>query len=182
MEVIKGDISGLLIFQPRVFSDNRGYFFESFNQEKFNQLTGLDVKFCQDNESLSKKNVLRGLHFQKPPFAQGKLVRVISGKVLDVAVDIRKSSETYGKYQIIELSAENKKIFWIPPGFAHGFLVLEENTVFSYKCSNYYSPESEGTIKWNDENLKIEWPISGPNVSEKDNDGEDFVNFVSLFE
>ena len=103
MEVIKGDISGLLIFQPRVFSDNRGYFFESFNQEKFNQLTGLDVKFCQDNESLSKKNVLRGLHFQKPPFAQGKLVRVISGKVLDVAVDIRKSSETYGKYQMIEL-------------------------------------------------------------------------------
>ena len=182
MEVINGEISGLLIFQPRVFNDDRGYFFESFNQEKFNQLIGLNVQFCQDNESLSKKNVLRGLHFQKPPFAQGKLVRVISGKVLDVAVDIRKSSETYGKYQMIELSAENKKIFWIPPGFAHGFLVLEENTVFSYKCSNYYSPESEGTIKWNDKDLKIEWPISNPNVSEKDNVGEDFVNFVSLFE
>lgn len=182
MEVIKGDIDGLLIFQPRVFTDNRGYFFESFNQEKFNQLTGLDIHFCQDNESLSNKNVLRGLHFQKPPFAQGKLVRVISGKVLDVAVDIRKSSATYGKYQLVELSAENKKIFWIPPGFAHGFLVLEENTVFSYKCSNYYSPESEGTIKWNDKDLNIEWPISNPNVSEKDNVGEDFVNFVSLFE
>ena len=182
MEVINGEISGLLIFQPRVFNDDRGYFFESFNQEKFNQLIGLNVQFCQDNESLSKKNVLRGLHFQKPPFAQGKLVRVISGKVLDVAVDIRKSSETYGKYQMIELSAENKKIFWIPPGFAHGFLVLEENTVFSYKCSNYYSPESEGAIKWNDKDLKIEWPISNPNVSEKDNVGEDFVNFVSLFE
>jgi dTDP-4-dehydrorhamnose 3,5-epimerase len=182
MEVIKGNIDGLLIFQPRVFTDNRGYFFESFNQEKFNQLTGLDIQFCQDNESLSNKNVLRGLHFQKPPFAQGKLVRVISGKVLDVAVDIRKSSATYGKYQLVELSAENKKIFWIPPGFAHGFLVLEENTVFSYKCSNYYSPESEGTIKWNDEDLNIEWPISNPNVSEKDNVGEDFVNFVSLFE
>ena len=108
--------------------------------------------------------------------------KTVSGKVLDVAVDIRKSSETYGKYQMIELSAENKKIFWIPPGFAHGFLVLEENTVFSYKCSNYYSPESEGTIKWNDKDLKIEWPISNPNVSEKDNVGEDFVNFVSLFE
>ena len=182
MEVIKGDLDGLLIFQPRVFTDNRGYFFESFNQEKFNQLTGLDIHFCQDNESLSNKYVLRGLHFQKPPFAQGKLVRVISGKVLDVAVDIRKSSATYGKYQLVELSAENKKIFWIPPGFAHGFLVLEENTVFSYKCSNYYSPESEGTIKWNDKDLNIEWPISNPNVSEKDNVGEDFVNFVSLFE
>jgi dTDP-4-dehydrorhamnose 3,5-epimerase len=182
MEVVKGDIDGLLIFQPRVFTDNRGYFFESFNQEKFNQMTGLDIHFCQDNESLSNKNVLRGLHFQKPPFAQGKLVRVISGRVLDVAVDIRKSSETYGKYQMVELSAENKKMFWIPPGFAHGFLVLEENTVFSYKCSNYYSPESEGTIKWNDQDLNIEWPISNPNVSEKDNVGEDFVNFVSLFE
>ncbi len=182
MEVIKGDIDGLLIFHPRVFTDNRGYFFESFNQEKFNQLTGLDIQFCQDNESMSNKNVLRGLHFQKPPFAQGKLVRVISGKVLDVAVDIRKSSATYGKCQLVELSAENKKIFWIPPGFAHGFLVLEENTVFSYKCSNYYSPESEGTIKWNDKDLNIEWPISNPNVSEKDNVGEDFVNFVSLFE
>ena len=182
MEVINGEISGLLIFQPRVFNDDRGYFFESFNQEKFNQLIGLNINFCQDNESLSNKNVLRGLHFQKPPFAQGKLVRVISGKVLDVAVDIRKSSETYGKYQMVELSAENKKMFWIPPGFAHGFLVLEENTVFSYKCSNYYSPESEGTIKWNDKDLKIEWPISNPNVSEKDNVGEDFVNFVSLFE
>ena len=182
MEVVKGDIDGLLIFQPRVFTDNRGYFFESFNQEKFNQMTGLDIHFCQDNESLSNKNVLRGLHFQKPPFAQGKLVRVISGKVLDVAVDIRKSSETYGKYQMVELSEENKKMFWIPPGFAHGFLVLEENTVFSYKCSNYYSPESEGTIKWNDKDLNIEWPISNPNVSEKDNVGEDFVNFVSLFE
>jgi dTDP-4-dehydrorhamnose 3,5-epimerase len=145
-------------------------------------MTGLDIHFCQDNESLSNKNVLRGLHFQKPPFAQGKLVRVISGRVLDVAVDIRKSSETYGKYQMVELSAENKKMFWIPPGFAHGFLVLEENTVFSYKCSNYYSPESEGTIKWNDKDLNIEWPISKPNVSEKDNVGEDFVNFVSLFE
>ena len=182
MEVINGEISGLLIFQPRVFNDDRGYFFESFNQEKFNQLIGLNINFCQDNESLSNKNVLRGLHFQKPPFAQGKLVRVISGKVLDVAVDIRKSSETYGKYQMVELSAENKKMFWIPPGFAHGFLVLEENTVFSYKCSNYYSPESEGAIKWNDKDLKIEWPISNPNVSEKDNVGEDFVNFVSLFE
>ena len=182
MEVIKGDLEGLLIFQPRVFTDNRGYFFESFNQEKFNKLTGLEVQFCQDNESLSNKDVIRGLHFQKPPFAQGKLVRVISGRVLDVAVDIRKSSPTYGKYELVELSGENKKIFWIPPGFAHGFVVMEENTVFSYKCSNYYSPESEGTIRWNDKDLKIQWPISNPNVSEKDNVGEDFVNFVSLFE
>ena len=110
MEVIKGDLEGLLIFQPRVFTDNRGYFFESFNQEKFNKLTGLEVQFCQDNESLSNKDVIRGLHFQKPPFAQGKLVRVISGRVLDVAVDIRKSSPTYGKYELVELSGENKKI------------------------------------------------------------------------
>lgn len=182
MEVIEGDINGLLIFKPRVFEDERGLFFESFNEQKFKNLTGLDVNFCQDNESLSHKNVLRGLHFQTPPFAQGKLVRVIKGKVIDVAVDIRKSSSTYGKHQMIELSEENKKIFWIPPGFAHGFLVLEENTIFSYKCTNYYSPVSEGTIRWDDLDLNINWPISTPFVSEKDKVGEEFVNFVSQFE
>ena len=144
--------------------------------------TGLTIDFVQDNESISKKNVLRGLHFQIPPFAQGKLVRVVSGSVLDVAVDLRKGSPTYGKHEIVELSADNKRQFWIPPGFAHGFLSLEENTVFNYKCSNYYSPVSERTIKWNDPDLNIDWQINEPIVSEKDQNGLDFVNFVSQFD
>ncbi|MBI1837692.1 MAG: dTDP-4-dehydrorhamnose 3,5-epimerase [Flavobacteriia bacterium] len=182
MEIIKCDIEGLLIIKPRVFVDNRGSFFESFNVLKFQEITGLNLNFCQDNESISHINVLRGLHFQNPPFSQGKLVRVVQGKAMDVAVDIRKSSPTYGKYQMIELSSENKLMFWIPPGFAHGFLSLEENTIFNYKCTNYYNPNSERCIKWNDENLNINWPLATPFVSEKDEIGQDFVTFVSQFD
>lgn len=182
MEIIAGEISGLLIIEPKIFKDDRGFFYESYNQEKFNQFSGLNVDFVQDNESMSHKNVLRGLHFQSPPHDQGKLVHVVAGRVLDVAVDIRKSSPTYGQHQMVELSAENKKMFWIPPGFAHGFLALEDNTIFCYKCTNYYSPVSEGTIKWNDPDLNIQWSESVPFVSEKDEKGQDFINFVSLFD
>lgn len=181
MVITKCKIPGLLIMEPRIFEDSRGIFFESFNAQKFKDQTGLDISFCQDNESVSKKNVLRGLHFQTPPFAQGKLVRVSFGRVLDVVVDIRKDSPFYGQYEAIELSAENKKQFWIPPGFAHGFLTLEDNTIFNYKCTNYYSPVSEGTIHWNDEDLGINWPFDKPIVSEKDQNGEKFSNFVSQF-
>jgi dTDP-4-dehydrorhamnose 3,5-epimerase len=181
MVITKCRIPGLLIIEPRVFEDERGSFFESFNEKQFRESTGVDLTFCQDNESISKKNVLRGLHFQTPPFAQGKLVRVSFGKVLDVAVDIRKDSRFYGQHELIELSAENKKQFYIPPGFAHGFLTLEENSIFNYKCTNYYSPVSEGTIQWNDKDLAIKWSIDEPIVSEKDQNGEKFSNFVSQF-
>lgn len=182
MVVKECEIPGLLIIEPRIFEDERGHFFESFNEQKFSELVGSTVSFCQDNESLSQKNVLRGLHFQVPPFDQGKLVRVISGRVIDVVVDIRRSSPFYGQYQSVELSANNKKQFWIPPGFAHGFLTLEENTIFQYKCTNYYSPVSERTIKWNDSDLKIKWPVEHPIVSEKDQIGQEFANFVSEFD
>ena len=181
MVITKCRIPGLLIIEPRVFEDERGSFFESFNEDQFRELTGVDLTFCQDNESISKKNVLRGLHFQTPPFAQGKLVRVSFGKVLDVAVDIRKDSLFFGQHELIELSAENKKQFWIPPGFAHGFLTLEENSIFNYKCTNYYSPFAEGTIQWDDKDLAINWSIDEPIVSEKDQNGEKFSNFVSQF-
>ena len=181
MVITKCRIPGLLIIEPRVFEDERGSFFESFNEKLFRELTGVDHPFCQDNESISKKNVLRGLHFQTHPFAQGKLVRVSFGKVLDVAVDIRNDSPFYGQHELIELSAENKKQFYIPPGFAHGFLTMEENTIFNYKCTNYYSPVSEGTIQWNDKDLEINWPVDQPIVSVKDQNGEKFCNFVSQF-
>ena len=181
MVITKCRIPGLLIIEPRVFEDERGSFFESFNEKKFRELTGVNNPFCQDNESISKKNVLRGLHFQAHPFAQGKLVRVSFGKVLDVAVDIRKDSPFYGQHELIELSAENKKQFYIPPGFAHGFLKMEENSIFNYKCTNYYSPVSEGTIQWNDKDLEINWPVDQPIVSVKDQNGEKFCNFVSQF-
>lgn len=181
MEIIKTPIEGLLIIKPRVFGDERGYFFESFNQQAFENAIGDKISFVQDNESLSQKGVLRGLHFQKPPHAQGKLVRVNAGSVLDVAVDLRKSSPTYGQQYSIELSAENKLMFWIPPGFAHGFAALEDNTKFLYKCTELYAPQSEGTIAWNDKDLGIDWKVTSPIVSEKDQNGEEFCNFVSPF-
>ena len=181
MEINKTEIEGLLIFTPRKFEDNRGYFFESFNQSIFEEATDGAYSFVQDNQSFSKKGVLRGLHFQNPPFAQGKLVRVIQGAVLDVAVDIRKDSKTYGKYVSVELTKENNKQFWIPPGFAHGFITLEENTIFSYKCTNYYAPKSEGNLLWNDPELDINWEIIPTLVSEKDEIGVEFTNFVSDF-
>ncbi len=180
MEIIKTEIQDLLIIKPQVFEDDRGYFFESFNQEKF--LThGIDVKFVQDNESRSMKNVLRGLHFQKHPYAQGKLVRVMHGSVLDVAVDLRKDSSTYGKWASIVLSDKNKWMYWIPQGFAHGFLTLEDNTVFFYKCTNVYNKTSEGSIRWNDPDLNINWDVDNPILSEKDIVAPLFKDFDSPF-
>jgi len=180
MELIQTSIKGLVLIQPDVFPDSRGYFFESFQEEKFRAL-GIDARFVQDNESLSNKGVLRGLHFQRPPFAQGKLVRVVTGAVLDVAVDIRKSSPTYGQWVKAELSASNKLMMWIPEGFAHGFLVLEDNTIFQYKCTSYYNRESEGGIIWNDPELNIDWGITNTLVSEKDLQGVRFGELVSPF-
>ena len=181
MEIIKTKIQDLYIIKPDVFEDERGYFFESFNKEKFKTL-GLDLDFVQDNESKSQKNVLRGLHFQKPPFAQGKLVRVVKGAVLDVAVDLRTNSETYGQWEAVELSEENKLMYWIPPGFAHGFLTLRNDTVFTYKCTNVYNKESEGSILWNDDSLKIDWNLKqDPILSQKDKEAPIFKEFISPF-
>tara|TARA_B100000768_G_scaffold37427_1_gene36143 strand:- start:686 stop:1228 length:543 start_codon:yes stop_codon:yes gene_type:complete len=180
MNIIKTPIENLLVLEPKVFEDERGYFFESFNKKKFEDI-GINESFVQDNQSLSNKNVLRGLHFQAPPFAQGKLVRVIKGSVLDIAVDIRKESATYGKYFSVILSEQNKKMFWIPPGFAHGFLTLEDQTIFSYKCSGDYNPSSEGSLLWNDPQLNIEWNIDEPIVSAKDQEAQAFTSFKSPF-
>ena len=168
MELIETKIKDLYLLEPRVFGDDRGYFFESFNSETFKKLIGKEVEFVQDNQSMSGKNIVRGLHFQNPPFAQGKLVRVIKGEVIDVAVDIRKDSPTFGEHVSVRLSGENNRMFWIPPGFAHGFSSLEEGTIFSYKCTNYYSKESEGSVAWNDPALNINWEVENPIISEKD--------------
>jgi dTDP-4-dehydrorhamnose 3,5-epimerase len=181
MDIIKPEIEGLLILTPRVFEDDRGAFMESFNKQKFDEAVGRKVNFVQDNQSVSKKGVLRGLHFQSPPYTQGKLVRVIKGSVIDIAVDIRKNSPTYGDYVAVELSAKNNDQFWIPEGFAHGFVALEDETMFLYKCTNYYAPQSEGTLLWNDPTLNIDWGISNPIISEKDAIGQEFSNFVSDF-
>lgn len=180
MEIIKTPLDGLLIIKPDVFEDERGYFFESFNYEKLRNL-GLELHFFQDNESKSKKKVLRGLHFQRPPFAQGKLVRVMRGSVLDVAVDIRKGSPTYGKWESIVLSGQNKLMYWIPAGFAHGFATLEDDTIFFYKCTQVFNKESEGSIRWNDPDLNIDWGIDQPVISEKDKISPLFSSLVSPF-
>ncbi len=180
MEIVKTKIPDLYIIKPRVFEDNRGYFFESYNKNAFLQ-SGIDQNFVQDNESKSSKGVLRGLHFQKTPFAQGKLVRVMQGAVLDVAVDLRKASPTYGEWVAVELNHDNKWMYWIPPGFAHGFVTLEDNTVFFYKCTNVYNKESEGSILWNDPDLNIDWKITNPILSEKDLVSPLFKDFVSPF-
>ncbi len=181
MEIITTKINDLLIIKPNVYSDPRGYFFESYNKELFLS-KGIDQNFVQDNESKSMKGVLRGLHFQKPPFAQGKLVRVLKGAVLDVAVDLRKSSSTYGHWESIELTEDNKFMYWIPPGFAHGFLTLEDNTVFFYKCTNVYNKSSEGSILWNDLDLKIDWGLGfEPILSDKDKIAPNFKDFCSPF-
>lgn len=173
-------IDGPLIIQPKVFTDSRGYFFESYSESIFTE-QGIDVKFVQDNQSLSGKGTVRGLHFQSPPHAQGKLVRVICGSVLDVIVDIRRTSPTYGKVFSIILSADNKTMLWIPAGFAHGFSTLEDETVFQYKCTGYYNKESEGGIRWNDPTLNIHWGVDNPIVSEKDSTLPFFTEFVSPF-
>lgn len=181
MKIIKTPIQGLFVIEPKVHYDDRGYFFESYNKERFAS-HGLDMEFVQDNESKSSKGVLRGLHFQKPPYAQGKLVRVLQGRVRDVAVDIRKGSPTYGKYYSIELDSEKKNMFYIPEGFAHGFITLEDNTIFSYKCTNIYNKESEGAIIWNDEAIGIDWNIDNPILSERDRLNPSFKEFDSPFE
>ncbi len=180
MEIQRTFIDGLLIINPRVFNDGRGYFYESWNKQSFEQ-AGILSEFVQDNQSLSQPGVLRGLHFQNPPFAQAKLVRVINGAVLDVAVDIRKNSPTYGKHFSIELTAENKTMFYIPEGFAHGFVTLKEDTIFAYKCAGYYNKASEDTLLWNDPDLNIDWGITSPLLSEKDIAGKAFKSFESKF-
>ena len=180
MEVIKTRIPDLYVIKPKVFEDHRGYFFESYNKEVFLR-NGIDQNFVQDNESMSGKGVLRGLHFQKPPFTQGKLVRVMRGSVLDVAVDLRKKSPTYGEWVSVVLSQENKWMYWIPPGFAHGFVTLEDHTIFFYKCTNVYNKESEGAIAWNDSDLNIDWKISDPILAAKDKAAPFFKGFESPF-
>lgn len=177
----KFEIEGVVLFRPKVFNDDRGLFFESYNQLLFNEAIGESTEFVQDNISISKKNVIRGLHFQKPPYAQGKLVRVVKGKVIDIAVDIRKNSPTYGQHIAVELSGENKKMLWVPEGFAHGFVALEDDTFFSYKCTKFYSHASEDSILWNDKDLHIDWKVKSPILSEKDKLSQTFNTFVSPF-
>ena len=160
MKIIKTDIPDLLIIEPDVFGDDRGYFFESFSQRKFEEATGIKVDFVQDNESLSAYGVVRGLHFQKPPHEQAKLVRAVRGKVLDVALDLRPDSPTYGQYAAVELSDENHRQLFIPKGFAHGFSVLSEEAVFQYKCDDYYAPECEDGIAYNDPDLAVDWQVT----------------------
>jgi dTDP-4-dehydrorhamnose 3,5-epimerase len=177
MKVIDTTIPDVKIIEPEVFGDDRGFFYESFNRKRFREHTGLDTDFVQDNHSKSGRGVLRGLHYQIEQ-AQGKLVRVVSGSVFDVAVDIRRSSATFGQWVGITLSAENFRQMWIPPGFAHGFLVLEDDTEFLYKTTDFYAPEHERTIQWNDPDLAIDWPLDGiePRLSNKDLNGMPFDN------
>lgn len=177
MNVIKTAIPDVLIFEPKVFGDDRGFFFESFNQKIFEDAVGRKVEFVQDNHSQSQKNVLRGLHYQLDPHAQGKLVRCVEGEVFDVAVDIRKSSETFGQWVGVILSAENKRQFWIPEGFAHGFVTLSDSAQFLYKATNYYAPSSERTLQWNDKTINIQWPVdTNITLSDKDLNGVCLVN------
>lgn len=174
MNYIKTEIDGVVIIEPRVFGDARGYFFEAFKQEEFEQNVG-KVTFIQDNESKSSFGVLRGLHYQRGEFSQAKLVRVIKGKVLDVAIDLRQKSPTFGKHIMVELSDKNKRQLFIPRGFAHGFMVLSDEAIFTYKVDNVYAPQSEACIRWNDETLAIDWPkIDGILTSEKDTSGKSF--------
>ena len=174
------DIKGLVLIEPAILTDNRGYFFESWHEKKF-AAGGLDLNFVQDNESCSAKGVLRGFHFQIPPFEQGKLVRVVKGAALDIVVDIRKNSPDYGKHFKVVLDDKKKNMLWIPPGFAHGFLSMEDNTVFVYKCTNFYDKPSEKGLLWNDAELNIDWGISNPLVSDKDMELSTFKNLPEYF-
>lgn len=179
MKAIPTGIPGLFVFEPRVFGDARGFFFESYNRHAFQAATGLDIDFVQDNHSKSSRGVLRGLHYQLPPKAQGKLVRVVQGEVFDVAVDIRRSSPTFGRWVGEILSAENKKQLWIPPGLAHGFVTLSETAEFLYKTTDNYSPEHERCIRWDDARLAIDWQLTAPPlVSAKDAEGVAFAAAV----
>ena len=180
MNIVETEIKGVFIIEPKVFGDSRGYFFESFSQREFESVIG-PVTFVQDNQSKSSYGVVRGLHFQKPPHAQAKLVRVVKGKVLDVAVDLRKDSPTFGKYMAVELSDENHRQVFIPKGFAHGFSVLSEEAVFQYKCDEYYAPESEAAIAWDDQDLNIDWKVPAEDVvlSAKDRNHPTLKEFIS---
>ena len=183
IEVKKTDIEGVLIIEPKVFGDARGYFLESFNAKEFAEKTGLNINFVQDNESMSSYGVMRGLHFQNPPYTQSKLVRCVSGVVLDVAVDIRKGSPTYGKHVAVELTEDNHRQFFVPRGFAHGFAVLSETAVFQYKCDNFYAPQADGGISIIDDSLGIDWriPTDKAILSEKDTKHECLKDFDSPF-
>ena len=183
MQVIKTDIEGVLIIEPRLFTDARGYFFESFSQREFDEKVR-HIDFCQDNESMSSYGVMRGLHFQRPPYSQSKLVRCVRGRVLDVAVDIRKGSPTYGKHVAVELTEDNHRQFFIPRGFAHGFSVLSETAVFQYKCDNFYHPEADGGISILDDSLGIDWriPTEHANLSDKDTKHPLLKDFDSPFD
>ena len=180
MQVEKTEFDGLLILQPKIFKDERGFFFESWNKSVFKSL-GVNISFVQDNQSVSKKNVLRGLHFQYHPHGQGKLVRVSNGSAIDVVLDLRKDSKTYGKHFKCKLSDQNATMLWIPYGFAHGFIALEDQTVFQYKCDELYHPESEGCIVWNDPSLGIDWGIKNPIVSSKDQEGKLFKDVHLIY-
>ncbi len=180
MRIIDTPIADLLVIEPKVWKDDRGYFYESFRADFFKEIN-IDLSLVQDNQSLSQKGTIRGLHFQAPPFEQGKLVRVLQGAVLDVVVDIRKKSPTYGQSFAIELNDQNHLQLWIPPGFAHGFSTLEDQTIFCYKCSNYYHKASEGGICFNDETLAIDWKVPAIHVSEKDYLLATFKDFISPF-
>ncbi|MEQ5141465.1 dTDP-4-dehydrorhamnose 3,5-epimerase [Proteus vulgaris] len=181
MNIIKTEIPDVLILEPKVFGDHRGFFYESFNQKIFEEAVGYPVNFVQDNHSKSSKGVLRGLHYQKAPYAQGKLVRTVLGEVFDVAVDIRPESSSYGKWVGVTLSAKNKRQLWIPEGFAHGFLVLSDEVEFLYKTTNFYHQQSESHIVWNDPDLNINWPIKdSPILSEKDKTGLYFNKLVGM--
>ncbi len=180
LEITTTPLAGLLVIKPKVFYDSRGYFFEPYNKQRYME-AGIAQEFVQDNQSLSQFGAVRGLHFQGPPFEQGKLVRVVKGAVLDVVVDIRKNSATYGQHFAIELNEENMTQFWIPAGFAHGFATLKDNTIFEYKCTNVYNKESEGGILWNDADLHINWHTQEPIVSDKDQVLPLFKDFVSPF-
>ena len=183
MELEKTKINGAFIIKPQIFKDKRGHFFESFNSKEFHKATGFDVQFVQDNQSLSSKNVLRGLHFQHPPFAQAKLVSVIKGGVMDVVVDIRKDSNTFAKWGSVILTPKNEKLFWIPEGFAHGFLALEDNTKIQYKVTNYWENNYERSINWSDKFINIDWNfksfgISNPILSNKDLEAPTLSEFL----
>ncbi len=181
MKLTSLSIPDIKIIEPQIFNDDRGYFFESFNQEKFNKLLDLDYKFVQDNQSRSTRGVIRGLHYQREPFSQGKLVRVLSGEIYDVALDIRKNSQNFGQWQGIYLSEKNKKQLWIPPGFAHGFVVTSDEAVLAYKVTKYFSKKHEGVIKYDDDFLSITWPENKfKKISSKDSLGISFEKFKTL--
>lgn len=175
MKVSHSRLKGCVIIEPRVYGDNRGFFLETFQAVRYEQEAGIELPFVQDNHSRSARSVLRGLHFQKTK-PQGKLVRVVRGEVYDVAVDIRKGSTTFGEWEGVILSEENKKQFWVPPGFAHGFVVLSDTADFEYKCTDYYDPSDEGSILWNDPDLNISWPIVDPVLSTKDESAKRLVD------